>query len=111
VNANDKIKKIIGTEVHFCYPEFNKSFHPYTDSSVGGTSSCRIKSTSTIAFYSRKQNIAEKLFTRKSKSCYQLFKPAKKILLGYPILVFIDHNRENWKWISVKEGSHVSDNQ
>jgi hypothetical protein len=33
--ASDKIKKVIGTEVLLCYPDFNKaySFHFYTDAS------------------------------------------------------------------------------
>jgi hypothetical protein len=31
--AFDKIKKVIGTEVLLCYPDFNKPFHLYTDSS------------------------------------------------------------------------------
>jgi hypothetical protein len=29
----DKIKKVIGTEVLLCYPDFNKPFHLYTDAS------------------------------------------------------------------------------
>jgi hypothetical protein len=28
--AFDKIKKVIGTEVLLCYPDFNKPFHLYT---------------------------------------------------------------------------------
>jgi hypothetical protein len=31
--AFDKIKKVIGTEVLLCYPDFNKPFHLYTDAS------------------------------------------------------------------------------
>jgi hypothetical protein len=31
--AFDKIKKVIGTEVLLCYPDFNKPFHHYTDES------------------------------------------------------------------------------
>jgi hypothetical protein len=31
--AFDKIKKVIGTEVLLCYPDFNKPFHRYTDAS------------------------------------------------------------------------------
>jgi hypothetical protein len=31
--AFDKIKKLIGTEVLLCYPDFNKHFHLYTDAS------------------------------------------------------------------------------
>jgi hypothetical protein len=31
--AFDKIKKVIGTEVLFCYPDLNEPFHLYTDAS------------------------------------------------------------------------------
>jgi hypothetical protein len=105
--AFETIKKVIGTEtqVLFCYLDFNKRdlFHLYTDASdhqsvSWGQSSCRIKSKTTIAFYSRKLNTAQKRYTttesyRELLSAIETCKEYKNILLGYhyPIIVFTDH--------------------
>jgi hypothetical protein len=61
-----------------------------------GQSSCRIKSKTTIAFYSRKLNTAQKRYAtteryRELLSAIETCKEYKNILLGYPIIVFIDH--------------------
>jgi hypothetical protein len=91
--AVDKIKKVIGTEVLLCYPDFNKLdfFHPYTDASDHqlGAVIMQDKKQITIAFYSRKLNTAQKRYTtternRELLSAIETCKEYKNILLGYP---------------------------
>jgi hypothetical protein len=58
--AFDKIKKVIGTEVLLCYPDFNKPFHLYTDASDHQFVAVIMQDKKPIAFYSRKLNTAQK---------------------------------------------------
>jgi hypothetical protein len=60
--AFDKIKKVIGTEVLLCYPDFNKpnSFHHYIDVSDHHLGAVIIQNRKPIAFYLRKLNTAQK---------------------------------------------------
>jgi hypothetical protein len=87
--AFDKIKKVIGTEVLLCYPDFNKpdSFHLYTDASDHQLGAIIIQDKKPIAFYSRKLNTAQKWYTTKERellSAIETCKEYKNILLGYP---------------------------
>jgi hypothetical protein len=59
----DKIKKIIGTEVLLCCPDFNKPFYLYTDASVHQLGAVIMQDKKPIAFYSRKLNTAQKRYT------------------------------------------------
>jgi hypothetical protein len=64
-----------------------------------GQSSCRIKSQTTIAFYSRKSNTAQKRYTtteRELLSATETCMEYKNILLGYPIKVFTDHENNTF---------------
>jgi hypothetical protein len=71
-------------------------------------SSCRIKRITTIAFYSRKLNTAQKRYTtterhRELLSAIETCKEYKKILLGYPIIVFTDHKNNTFKILLLEE--------
>jgi hypothetical protein len=86
----DKIKKVIGTEVLFCYPDFNKPvlFHLNTDESDYLLGSVIIQDKKPIAFYSSKLNTTQKWYTtteRESEreTCYQLLKPARNTRISY----------------------------
>jgi hypothetical protein len=90
--AFDKIKKVIGTEVLLCYPDFNKpyTFHLYTDASDHqlGAVIMQDKKQTAIAFYSQKLNIAQKRYKTTEKqtellSAIETCKEYKNILLGY----------------------------
>jgi hypothetical protein len=90
--AFEKIKKVIATEVLLCYPDFNKPvlFHLYTDASEHqlGAVIMQDKQQITIAFYSRKLNIAQNRYTtterdRELLSAIETCKEYKNILLGY----------------------------
>jgi hypothetical protein len=61
--ALDKIKKVIGTEVLLCYPDFNKPVHLYTDASEHQLGAVIMQDKKPIAFYSKKLNTAQKLYT------------------------------------------------
>jgi hypothetical protein len=49
--AIDKIKKVIGTEVLLCYPDFSKPFHLYTDASDHQLRAVIMQDKKPIAFY------------------------------------------------------------
>jgi hypothetical protein len=104
--AFDNIKKVIGTEVLLCYPDFNKPeyFHPYTDASDHQLGAVIMQDKKPIAFYLRKLNTAQKRYTtterdRELLSAIETWKEYKNILLGYPIIVFTDHKNNNFnRW-------------
>jgi hypothetical protein len=88
------IKKVIGTEIQvpLCYPEFNKPilFHISTHASDHqlGAVIVQDKKQTTIVFYLRKLNTAQKRYTtteRKQEllSAIETCKEYKNILLGY----------------------------
>jgi hypothetical protein len=75
-----------------------------------GQSSCRIKSLKPFIRKSSTQLKSGIQPLREAESCYQLLKPAsykeyKNILLGYPIIIFIDHNDNTFN--GLKASDHV----
>jgi hypothetical protein len=91
-----KFKKVIGTEVLLCHPDFNNpdSFHLYTDASDHQLGAVIMQDKKPIAFYSQMLNIAQKRYTtseREFLSAIETCKEYNNILLGYPIIVFTDH--------------------
>jgi hypothetical protein len=96
--AFDKIvdKKVIGTEVLLCYPDFNKpvTFHLYTYVSDHRLRTVIMKVRKHIAFYSRKHNTAQKRYTateRELLSAIETCKEYKRILLEYPVRLPLTH--------------------
>jgi hypothetical protein len=78
-----KIKKVIGTEVILCHPDFNKpgSFHLYTDTSDYqlGAVIMQDKIKTAIAFYSRKLNTAQKRYTTTERELLSAIETCKVI--------------------------------
>jgi hypothetical protein len=77
-----------------------------------GQSSCRIKSKTTIAFYSRKLNTAQKQHTtteRELLSAIETCKEYKNILLGYhqPNIIFTDHKNNTFNGLKAKASDRV----
>jgi hypothetical protein len=106
--AFDKIKKVIGTEVLLCYPDFNKPFHLYTDASDHQLGAVIMQDKKPIAFYSRKLNTAQKRYTtierdRELLSAIETCKEYKNILLGYPIIVFTDHKNNTFNGLKASD--------
>jgi hypothetical protein len=62
--AFENIKKVIGTEVLLCYPDFIKPdlFHLYTDASDHQFGAVIMQDKKPIAFYSRKFNTDQKRY-------------------------------------------------
>jgi hypothetical protein len=78
-------KKVIGTEVLLCYPEFNKPFYLYTDASDHHLGAVNMQDRNPIAFYSQKLNTAQKRYTtterdRELLSAIETCKEYKNIL-------------------------------
>jgi hypothetical protein len=110
--AFDKIKKVIGTEVIPCYPDFNKpdAFHLYTDASDHQLGAVIMQDKKPIAFYSRKLNTAQKRYTtteryRELLSAIEICKEYNNILLGYhqPIIVFTDHKNNTFNGLKASD--------
>jgi hypothetical protein len=75
-----------------------------------GQSSCRIKSKTTIAFYSKKLNTSQKRYTATEKeaellSAIETCKEYKNIQLGYhlPIIVFTDHKNNTFNGLKATD--------
>jgi hypothetical protein len=79
--AFDESKKVIGTEILLllCYPDFNKpnSFHLYNDASDHQLGAVIMQDKKPIAFYLRKFNTAQNLYTTTERDCYHRLKPAR----------------------------------
>jgi hypothetical protein len=112
--AFNKIKKVIGTEVLLCFPEFNEpdSFHLYTDTSDHQLEAVIMQDKKLIAFYSRKLNTAQKRYTTNEReqellSAIETCKEYKNILLGYPIIFFTDHKNNAFNDLKVYASDRV----
>jgi hypothetical protein len=108
--------KVIGTELLFCYPDFNKpdSFHIYNDASDHQLGAVIMQDKKPIAFYSRKLNTAQKWYTttereRELISAFETCKEFNNILLGYhqPIIVFTDHKNNTFNGLKENASDHV----
>jgi hypothetical protein len=87
--------------VLLCYPDFNKPFHLYTDTSDHQLGAVIMQDKKPIAFYSRKLNTAQKWYTtterdRELLSAIETCKEYKNILLGYPIILFTYHKNNTF---------------
>jgi hypothetical protein len=106
--AFDTIKKVIGTEVLLCYPDFNKPFHLYTDASDHQLGAVIMQDKKPIAFYSRKLNTDQKRYTTTERdtellSAIETCKEYKNILLDYPIIVFTDHKNNTFNGLKASD--------
>jgi hypothetical protein len=77
-------------------PYFSKPFHIYTDASDTQLGAAITQDEKPIAFYSRKLNSAQKIYTTGEQeflSIVETLREFRNILLGYKIIVHIDHKR------------------
>jgi hypothetical protein len=94
--------------VPFCYPDFNKPvlFHLYTDALDHQWGAVIMQDKKPMAFYSRKLNTAQKLYTtteRELLSAIKICKEYRNILLDYPIIVFIDHKNNTFNGLKASD--------
>jgi hypothetical protein len=102
------IKKVIGTEVILCYPDFNKPFHLYTDVSDHQLGAVIMQDKKPLVFYLQKLNTAQKWYTttkRELLSAIETCKEYRNILLGYhyPIIVFTNHKNNTFNGLKASD--------
>jgi hypothetical protein len=89
--AFEKIKKVIGTEILLCYPDFNKPvlFHLYTDASDHQLGAVIIQDKSLLPFICEKSIQLKSGIQplRETESCYQLLKPARNTRISYYVTI------------------------
>jgi hypothetical protein len=91
-----------------CYPDFNKpdTFHLYTAALDHQLGAVIMQDKKPIAFYSRVINTAQKRYKfteRELLSAIETCKEYKNILLGYPIIVFIDHKNNTFNGLKASD--------
>jgi hypothetical protein len=94
--AFEDTKKIICREVMLTFPDFSKPFHIYTDASDTQLVAVIAQDDKPIAFYSRKLNIVQKIYTTGEQELLSIVEPLREfrnILLGYKIIVHTDHKK------------------
>jgi hypothetical protein len=110
--AFDKIKKVIGTELLLCYPDFNKPFHLYTDASDHQLGAVIMHGKKPIAFHLRKPNTVEKRYTtteRELLSAIETCKGYKNTLLVYheSIIASTDHKNNTFNGLKANTSDFV----
>ena len=93
-NAFEEMKRIMSQETLLTFPDFNKTFHVYTDASDYQMGSVIMQDGKPLAFYSRKLNSAQKNYTTGEQellSIVETLKEFRNILLGQEIIIHTDH--------------------
>jgi RNase H-like domain found in reverse transcriptase len=88
------------------YPDFDKSFHIYTDPSDHQLGAVIIQDKTILGFYLQNLNTAQRRYTtaeRELLSTIKICKKYKNILLGYPIIVFTDHENNNFDGLKASD--------
>ncbi len=92
--AFDTIKRVITKETLLAFPDFEKEFHVYTDSSDFQLGAVIMQEGKPLAFYSRKLNKAQRNYTTGEQellSIVETLKEFRNILLGQKLVVHTDH--------------------
>ena len=90
----DDLKRVISKETMLTFPNFNRPFHVYTDSSNNQLGAVIMQNEKPLAFYSRKLNQAQRKYPTGEQellSIVETLKEFKNILLGQEIIVHTDH--------------------
>jgi hypothetical protein len=83
--AFDEMKRVMSQETLLTFPDFNKTFHVYTDASDYQLGAVIMQDNNPIAFYSRKMNAAQRRYTTGEQellSIVETLKEFRNILLG-----------------------------
>ena len=81
-------------ETMLAFPDYSKPFEIHTDASAFALGAVISQNKKTIAFYSRKLNLAQTRYTtteRELLSIVETLKEFRTMLLGYKIIVWTDH--------------------
>ena len=99
-HAFETMKKIISRETLLSYPDFNQTFHIYTDASDKQLGAVIAQNDRPIAFYSRKLAPAQTRYTtteRELLAIVETLKEFRNILLGHKIMVHTDPKNLTYK--------------
>ena len=83
--AFEEIKAVISKETLLAFPDFNKTFHVYTDASDYQLGAVIMQEGKPLAFYSRKMTDTQKKYTTGEQellSIVETLKEFRNILLG-----------------------------
>ena len=98
--AFEKVKKIISKDTLLSFPDFSKPFDIHTDASHTQLGAVVSQNNKPIAFYSRKLNPAQTIYTttdRELLSIVETLKELRNILLGQQMMVYTDHQNLTYK--------------
>ena len=89
-----EMKEVMSEETLLAFPDFNKTFHIYTDASDYQLGGVIMQEGKPLAFYSRKLNDAQKRYTTGEQELLGIVETLKEfrhILLGQHIVVHTYH--------------------
>jgi len=92
--AFKEIKRTISRETLLVFPDFNKTFHVYTDASDYQLGGVIVQDNKPLAFYSRKLTDTQKKYTTGEQellSIVETLKEFRTLLLGQQLIVHTDH--------------------
>jgi hypothetical protein len=101
-----RIKKVIGTEVLLCFPDFNKAFHLYTDASDHQLGAVIMQDKNSIAFFMKAKYIPKAVYNHRERellSAIETCKEYKTIMLRHPIIVVTDHKNNTFNGLKASE--------
>jgi len=92
--AFEEVKEVISRKALLTFPQFDKSFHIYTDASDYQPGAVITQEGKPLAFYSRKMNKAQQNCTTGEQellSIVETLKEFRNILLGQKVIIHTDH--------------------
>ena len=90
----EEMKQVMSQETLLAFPDFDKTFHIYTDASDYQLGGVIMQEGKPLAFYSRKLNQAQKRYTTGEQELLgivETLKEFRNILLGHKVVVHTDH--------------------
>jgi transposase InsO family protein len=90
----EEMKRVMSKETLLAFPDFEDTFHIYTDASDYQLGAVIMQKGKPLAFYSRKLNAAQKRYTTGEQellSIVETLKEFRNILLGQKLVVHTDH--------------------
>ena len=108
--AFQTMKRILADGAKLAYPNFSKPFIIHTDASHSQLGSVISQDNHPIAYYSRKLNDAQSRYTtteRELLSIVETLKEFRNILMGYPIVVYTDHQNLTYKNFNTEKSDEM----